>query len=146
MNCSNCGAPIMPDANFCPYCRAKNNNIVEDVVIKNNSVVDEPSLQPRKPWCIFAKLGYTFGLICFITMIASIVCAVNPITFLLMYIPYIIAMAITPIAIVFSALGKKCELSKSKAKSGLIYGIIAACLFPVAIILFAFVVATLENF
>lgn len=107
MKCLNCGYEVEKEDNFCPVCGTPISKPVEA------EYDTEPDALPKqaKCWSIFAKIGFGFGL-------AGLICC---------WI-YTIGIELATAGIVFSALGRKSYEYHSKAKTGLILGIIGTAL------------------
>lgn len=103
MKCLKCGYEVEGNARFCPVCGAEIYNPIET----------ECNTLPKqaKCWSVFAKLGFGFGL-------AGLICS---------WI-YTLGIVIAVHGIIFSALGLRSYEFGSKAKTGLILGIVGTVL------------------
>ena len=97
MFCKNCGKELLDSDVFCPYCGSK---IEKDDVKVEEEVKEEPKFeeveasvieekpaapQPKKPWCIFAKVAKILGIVsvatCWIPFMIGIAAGVPGIVF-----------------------------------------------------------------
>lgn len=93
-----------------------NTNNVYDVTDQNKHIYENEQNETKKsdkPWNIFAKFGFIFGII-------------GISTFAIPFVNYMVLVSLTTIfGVVMSALGLKSKTRHGKAKVGLIFSIIS---------------------
>lgn len=134
MFCKNCGKEINETDAFCQYCGSKvekEEAKAEEVKVEAEPVFEAAAPEkpePKKPWCVFAKVGKILGIVAIATC----------------WIPmFAIAPGIP--AVVFGILGKKSpdEESKASAKKGFGLGLAGSIVSVVVYIIVIIVAAVI---
>ncbi len=131
MKCTGCGVELFETSAFCPYCGAKNENVIIEEASNNNTKPKE-----KKVWQVFAKIAYVFGIISIIGSGITFASSFNVVVGAFGLIFSIIIIELATPGIVFAALGKKSETYRSRANSALVLNIISVCLATIAIIIY----------